>query len=195
MMRISVVLLALLVPMIAVAQDSEQSSAGKAPTYSAYVAAGYGFSLNLPDSGIIHSPDDADWNKDQAVAFEWTSASDDPVILIQGRVIDFEDELDAETFSIVCETYLEPWNDPEKYTIVTPKDPTNNKPLTIRGRKWSLIEIIDTSNGVDKTVHYSIFSSYSGDKIYTIVMFYLEPIGDRVQAFGFPVIDSFKVTS
>lgn len=77
-----------------------------------------------------------------------------------------------------------------KYKVLTA-----NEPLDINGQKWNLIEVADSSDPQGTKVYYSVFSTYSGNQIYTISMYYLEPVSDKVQQFGFPVLDGFKLVT
>ena len=107
-----------------------------------------------------------------------------------GRVDSFESVLVDDTFKAFCDTLLEMWSgDPERYTVVTA-----NKILPINERNWNLIEVEDLSGGEDHAVHFSVFSTYAGEAIYTISMYYLEPLSREVQEFGIPVIYGFGLT-
>lgn len=158
---------------------------GEAPAYRSFDAGS--FSLDLPPGGEVLTPDSEGWDNEPEVAFEWYGADSDPVTLIQGRVDDLGAEIDEETFGVFCSALLENWSaDGDKYEVVT-----SNKSMPIGGRKWNLIEISDSSDE-ETRVYYSVFSTYSGTKIYTISLYYLKPLSNAVQDFGKPVIQSFK---
>lgn len=162
-------------------------------TYSTYVARGFGFAVDLPDSGSVENAESEGWDEDTEVAFNWYGAEGDPVLLIQARMdsIGGEEaiEIDAEAFGVFCDTLLESWTeDPERYTVVK-----GNEPLTIREVPWNMIEVEDRSDA-DVTVYYSVFSTYSGTSIYTISLYYLVPVNDAIQDFGGPVLASFALT-
>jgi len=212
-----VVLLALLLPFSTLAQDEPAAAGDESPaaadeasaepaeeaaatttepaTYSRYEATDFGFSTELPDSGVITDPSSPDWNEELASAFKWQATGNEPISMIIGRVDSFNTEVDDLTFSIICGTMLESWEeDPSKYSIVT-----SNEPLVIEGdgpngqRSWNLIEIEDKSHGEGQPVYYSVFSTYSGENIYSIMMYYLEPVNTVVRNYGIPVIHEFRL--
>jgi hypothetical protein len=184
-----------MLPLAAVAQEAEEPAPGAEETtaaqtaYSPYVADGYGFSIELPDSGAISVPGEDGELQDESVAFEWTGAEDDPIVLIQGRVDRFDVVLDPDTFDVFCATLLENWQgDSENYKVVTANDR-----ITIDDFVWNLIEIEDASHADGEMVYYSVFSTYAGSTIYTISMYYLEPVSEGIQEFGIPVLYGFRL--
>ena len=212
-----VLFLALAIPLAALAQDtqtdavegdaemSNESTAAEALSvesrssaeYVRYEAVDYGFRIELPGSGIITNPADPEWNEEESVAFVWQSSGDEPIQLILGRVDTFDAPVDEMTFNIVCGTMLESWeDDPSIYEIVTANDKLTTS--TASGgakREWNLIEIADTSHTDGEAVHYSMFSTYAGSSIYSITMYYLEPVNATIQEFGIPVIYSFELAN
>ena len=185
----------LLLPLAVAAQEGEDLAPEPEVTdeaevsYSSYTAEGYGFRIQLPDSGSVSEPGEGPEEPDEAVAFEWTGAEGDPIVLIQGRVDRFEVELDPETFDVFCGTLLENWeSDSESYDVVTANDR-----ITIEGLVWNLIEVEDGSHAEGELVYYSVFSAYAGQTIYTISMYYLEPVNERIQEFGIPVLYGFEL--
>lgn len=207
MTRIMAILIALLLVQVAWAQEAadEGGSDAKAPKvdrhYSTYVANNYGFKVDLPDSGTISDPSSDGWDKEQQVAFQWVGGADDPVRMIQGRVDSFGKELDEDSFNMFCSALLQNWSSDEKFFTVT----TANKPTRFGDNVWNLIEVEDRSNVTKasadegggtkgQTVYYSVFSTYAGDKIYTITLYYLEPLGDEVKDLGEPIMRSFAAT-
>lgn len=154
------------------------------PAYKSFDAGT--FSLDLP-AGEVQTPQSEGWDNESEVAFEWYGDDASPVSLIQGRVDDMGADIDEETFGVFCKALLENWSaDADKYEVVT-----SNKSMPIGGRQWNLIEISDSSDEKTK-VYYSVFSTYSGSKIYTISLYYLKPLSTAVQDFGKPVIQSFQ---
>jgi len=157
----------------------------EAPAYTPFDAGS--FSLDLPPGGEVLTPASEGWENEAEVAFEWYGAESDPVSLIQGRVDDMGAPMDDATFGVFCGSLLENWSaDGDKFEVVT-----SNKTMPIGGLKWNLIEIADSSDPANK-VYYSVFSTYSGTKIYTVSLYYLKPLSAAVQDFGKPVIQSFK---
>jgi hypothetical protein len=165
--------------------DAEGGAEGKAPAYSNFDAGS--FSIELPQQGEVLTPQSEGWDNEAEVTFEWYGAESDPVSLIQGRVDDLGAAIDEATFGVFCASLLENWSaDGDKFDVVT-----SNKTMPIGGLKWNLIEIADSSDPKNK-VYYSVFSTFSGTKIYTISLYYLKPLSAAVQDFGKPVIQSFQ---
>lgn len=208
MLRLLAILLVLLTVQIAWAQDAAEDTAGGDAaaaverTYSTYVAAGYGFALDLPDSGEVSSPGSDNWDNEDQVAFEWVGADDDPVRMIQGRVDSFGKELDEDSFDMFCTALLQNWTSDEDMFEVT----TENEQFRFGDHTWNLIEVTDRTNAPagplsatgdseGRIVYYSVFSTYAGDQIYTVTMYYLQPVSDEVEAMGVPILRSFKFTS
>jgi hypothetical protein len=157
--------------------DEAAAATAEPVNYSRYEATDFGFSTELPEGGVITGPSSPDWNEEPAAAFKWQATGDEPIRLIIGRVDSFNTEMDELTFSIICGTMLESWEaDPTMYKVVTA-----NEPLIIEGdgaggkqRQWNLIEVEDYSHSDGKPVYYSVFSTYEGEYIYSIMMYYLE---------------------
>ena len=200
MYRLLLILLVILTAQVAQAQDAtdtgETEAAVDARSYSTYVARGFGFAVDMPDSGVITSPDDEGWDNDEQVAFEWIGGPDDAVVMIQTRVDSFGEELDAESFELFCTALMQNWSgDEDKFTITTA-----NKSLPFEGRAWNLIEVEDSSNLNEleedggSMVYYSVFSGYAGENIYTISFYYLAPVDTPVEALASPILKSFKLT-
>lgn len=248
MIRYGLAVFLALLPLCALAQDEAAAPAAKSSPYkyAKFDAKDFGFSIALPTTGEVTTPEDSSWtwywsaettyssgeiekakgkvtisDEDPEVAFTWYRSEDEPVVLIQGRVDKFETELDAETFRIFCETLLANWSGDNaivshsestvqsqgdkttvdtkttirsgsagKYTVVTA-----NEKLDLNGLVWNLIEVEDASDSSGTMVYYSVFSTFAGSNIYTISMYYLEPVSDSVQEFGFPVLDGFKLVT
>ncbi|GEM_PF-2450950 len=172
------------------AESDEAAEPAEAGAYVTYEADGFGFSIRLPEGGLITDPASEGWNQDAEVAFEWTAATELPVTLILGRVERFESDLDADTFGAFCDALLAYYaSDDARFTVITA-----NKPLPINGREWNLIEVTDVTDGQAAAVHFSAFSTYVGDTVYTVAMYYLEPLSREVQEFGIPVIYGFDLT-
>jgi hypothetical protein len=170
------------------AQPAEEPAEESA--YAAYEASGFGFSIRLPEGGVITDPASEDWNREAEVAFEWTATTELPITLILGRVEHFESQLDTDTFGAFCDALLSVYtSDDARFTVVT-----SNKSLPINGRGWNLIEVTDVTGGQAQAVHFSVFSTYAGDAVYTVAMYYLEPLSREVQEFGIPVIYGFDLT-
>ena len=206
-----VLLMALAIPLAALAQDTDPGEESGEPEtsvtettaddqaatgdYMRYEAADFGFSIELPGSGFVSDPADPEWNQEEAVAFIWEAGSDEPIQLILGRVDTFDAPVDEMTFSIVCGTMLESWEDePSNYRIIT----ANEKLTTSAGvgrpeREWNLIEIADTSHAEGKAIHYSMFTTYAGSSVYSVTMYYMEPVNATIREFGIPVIYSFEL--
>jgi hypothetical protein len=192
--RVLILFACLLAPLTAFAAPGDPPADAAAPAasgYSPYNASGYGFSVDLPDSGVVAAPGSKDWDiAEEEVAFEWYGGKADPVVLIQGRVDDLGSDIDAETFQVFSDTLLENWNaDTSKFKVT---NSANN--LSLGNRTWNLIEVEDFSEGVDAKVYYSVFSTYVGTKIYTVSLYYLTPVNDRVFDFGKPVLQGFKIS-
>jgi hypothetical protein len=198
-------------PALCFAQDAAPAAA-PAATYSTYVAGDFGFSVDLPSSGSVEDPKSQNWKEDPEVAFFWYGSAGDPVVMIQGRMDSFDTDLDAETFKVFCQTLLDNWAgeadnppvDPAAPADAAPKDSGGKKPyhivtaneeLPINDMTWNLIEIADSSDPEGTPVYYSVFSTYAGKKIYTLSMYYLSPVSDEIQSFGFPVLNSFKLVT
>ncbi len=196
MYRILFALLLVLLAQTAFAQDTEtdtdESAADAVETValSTFFARGFGFAIDLPDSGSITTPADEDWDQPEEVAVQWRGDPGDPVEMINVRVDSFGADLDDELFDKYCEVLLANWSDdPENFKVVTP-----NTRLTLPdGTSWNLIEISDLSNAEGKAVHYSVFCRYAGDKIFTVTMYYLDKVDDEVRAFGSPIYRSLQV--
>lgn len=195
MVRILIGLLILALPLCALAQEQEAAPAPKA-AYTDYSAAGFGFALKLPSGGTIEDPTTEGWAEEPEVAFSWYSATDqsgkpkDPVVMIQARVNSFGTEIDPESFAVFCEDLLGYWKaDTAKYTVVT-----GNESVPMGNTKWNVIEIEDASDQNGK-IYYSVFSTYAGDSIYTVTLYYLAPVNDSVRNFGAPVLQGFKLTA
>lgn len=206
-----VLLMALAIPIAAFAQEAgtgegsgepemsvtETAAVDQAATgdYARYEAADFGFSIELPSSGVVLDPSSADWNQEESVAFIWEAGGGEPIQLILGRADSFDAPVDEMTFTIVCGTMLESWQDePANYTIIT----ANEKLTTTAGpgkpeRVWNLIEIADTSHAEGKAVHYSMFTTYAGNSVYSVTMYYMEPVSATIREFGIPVIYSFAL--
>ncbi|MCC7477471.1 hypothetical protein IT575_03340 [bacterium] len=181
----------LALPISAWAQGGEDSAAPAAavPTggYTRYSAEGYGFALALPGGGAVRNPQSGDWQEDPEVAFEWT-AENTPIVLITGRVDTMDVELNDERFKVLCDTMLDTWKqDAEHIRIETSQDN-----LVINNYKWNLIEIADSSSA-DGTVYFSVFTTYRGNKVYTVSMYYLQPVDKLVRDFGKPVLQGFSI--
>lgn len=167
----------------AVAEPAEDS------TYVAYEARSFGFGIRLPEGGLITDPASEDWAREAEVAFEWTATAELPITLILGRVEHFESQLDNDTFKAFCDALLSFYaGDDARFTVVT-----SNKALPINGREWNLIEVTDVTGGQAAAVHFSVFSTYAGDAVYSVAMYYLEPLSREVQEFGIPVIYGFDL--
>jgi len=195
MIRFSLALVLAMLPVLALAQGDAAQPAETQPAaavaYRDYVAGDFGFAIKLPATGTIEDPSTSGWSEDPEVAFDWYYGGEEPIVLVQGRVDKFETELDDETFKVFCDTLLSNWTtDTEKYAVVT-----SNEPLDLNGAKWNLIEVADSSDPEGTKVFYSVFSTYAGSQIYTVSMYYLEPVSDKVQQFGFPVLDGFKLVA
>jgi hypothetical protein len=197
-------LIVLLMPFGAWAQDepaAEGAAAAEtaempAATYTRYNVPDSDFSVELPDGGIITDPSDPDWNELPTVVFKWEATGDEPITLIMGRVDTFKSEVDDLTFNIVCGTMLEGWEeDKEAIQVVTANEPLRIKADNAAGGEqvWNLIEIADRSDSGGKTVYYSVFSTYAGENIYTITMYYLKPVDAMTRNFGGPVVRNFKL--
>jgi hypothetical protein len=170
------------------AQDGPAASAPTAQ-YERHEFTGYGCALDLPAGGELKLPDSPGWSAEPQVAGEWYGPAGVPVALIQLRVDTMDEPLNAEAFATFCGTLLGNWNDdPAKYTVITA-----NEELTEGQFTWNLIEVEDKSGTDGFSVYYSVFSTYAGSKIYTVSMYYLQPIDDSVSAFGAPVLKSFKL--
>lgn len=171
------------------AAEEEASTAGEDYDYVPY-ATSFGFSIRLPADGVITDPSAPDWAGEEEVAFEWTATDQAPITLIRGRVDGFESALGIDTFQAFCDTLLSVWSaDTGQFTVVTANDQ-----LTINEQVWNLIEVADLSDGPDEAVHFSVFSTFAGDSIYTVSMYYLQPLSREVQEFGIPVIYGFSLT-
>jgi len=202
MSRLLIGLMLLVVPAVAVAQDSGEAAPpakADAPTadYRTYTAKDFGFSVSLPASGTITDPASKDWSEEKQVAFVWEGTLDEakgtyaePIALIQGRVDTFGATIDAEAFKTFCDELLGNWQgDEKKYEVIT-----ENDTLDVDGAKWNLIQIEDSSDSGGVKVYYSVFSTYKDDSIYTLSMYYMKPIDDEIQGYGAPVLSGFKVT-
>jgi hypothetical protein len=184
--RLVIFIACLTFPLAAFAQGGATAPAAK---YSPYTSADYGFTVDLPDSGVVASPGSEDWDiNEKEVAFEWYGGDQDPIVLIQGRVDDLGSAIDAGTFQIFSDTLLENWSsDPEKFNVT---NSANN--LKIGNQTWNLIEVEDFSEGTNSKVYYSVFSTYVGSRIYTISLYYLQPVSDSIRDYGKPVMQGFK---
>jgi hypothetical protein len=208
MIRLLAILAVLLTVQVAWAQEAaEDTTDGDAAAaveraYLTYVADGYGFALDLPDSGEVSGPADDGWDKEDQVAFEWIGSDTDPVRMIQGRVDSFGKELDGESFDMFCTALLQNWASDEELFEVT----TANEKFRFGDHTWNLIEVTDRSNAASgplaaaagdegQIVYYSVFSTYAGDQIYTVTMYYLEPVSDEVEELGVPILRSFAFAS
>jgi len=194
MARLLLAVLLTLVPLAAMAQDAEDSADATSEqaaeqVYTAYDAANYGFTVELPEGGRIDDPSTEGWTEEEQVAFRWLSDGTAPVDMIIGRVDKFQADIDDDMFNVFCDTLLENWSDEAKYTVVTSNRRINIDPLT-----WNLIEVEDNKNPDSMEVYYSVFSMYSGSTVYSITMYYLESVSDEIQAFGIPVVYSFDLT-
>jgi hypothetical protein len=192
MRAVSIAIAVCLLPLIALAQGAN---------YVPYTATGFGFAVNVPDSGTIAAPGSPDWDREAEVAFEWYGADTDPVKLIMARVDDAQAALDEQSFRAFTDELLSYWS---------PAHPAGgsdaaDKPasadfevlntadnLKIGGKTWNLIEVADKSDP-QTTVYYSVFSTWEGTKIYTLTFYYLKPTMELVQNFGKPVLQGFKV--
>ena len=195
MTRFWLIALLALLPLAALAQDApaEEPAGDEAAaetTYVEYTATGYGFSLELPENGTVKDPSSEDWTADEQVAFEWYSDGSTPVTMIQCRVDRFATDLDDAMFDVFCDTVLEMWSDENSYDVVTANRRIEIDPLT-----WNLIEVGDKRRGEEEQVHYSVFSMYSGAAIYTVSMFYMDPVSEEIQEFGIPVVYSFELAA
>ncbi len=185
----------LALPFSALAQGDDTAAAPEtappAPTvsggYTRYSAQGYGFALALPSNGDVRNPQSADWQEDPEVAFEWT-AENAPIVLITGRVDTMDVELNDERFKVLCDTMLSTWEEDKEHIKVVADE--NN--LTINNYEWKLIEIADSSSA-DGTVYFSVFTTYRGNKVYTVSMYYLQPVDKIVRDFGKPVLQGFSI--
>ena len=222
MPRLLVVLLLFAWPCAALAQGEEDGDAvenGESAdesdaTYSKYVAKGFGFSIALPDTGVVLDPDSEDWQREDDVAFEWVGARGErPIVLIQGRVDELGTEIDNNAFMGFCSALLANWSkDADAYTVVTKSeylDVQNSEEepsittaseeefaealLKIGATPWNLVEIVDSSDTGGTMVYYSVFSTFSGESIYTITFYYLEPVNSVVRDFGLPVLEGFRL--
>ena len=190
-------LLLLALPLAALAQEGEPAPAApQSPDtaevnlddYSKFSSTPFGFSVLLPKSGTISQPGDPSWDEADEIAFSWFGAETDPVVLIQGRVDEFETTLDADTFKAFCDELEGHWSrDDTKYKVLS-KDPA----LAVGSHTWNLLQIEDTSNAEGR-VYYSVFSTYVGKNIYTISLYYLEPVNASIQNFGKPVLQGFSI--
>lgn len=168
-------------------EGAAPAAAEPAGGYSRYNAEGYGFSLSLPLLGGVTNPQSDNWKEEPEVAFEW-SAENAPVVLMTGRVDTMDVELNDERFKVLCDTMLDTWRaDKEHIKIESSQDN-----LTINNNKWNLIEIADSSSA-DGTVYFSVFTTYRGSKVYTVSMYYLQPVDKIVRDFGKPVLQSFTI--
>lgn len=200
---LSVLLLALLAVQIAWAQDAPDEEAAEEPTaviervFETFTASDHGFRLDLPDTGVIRTPADEGWDKEDQIAFEWLGAADDPVRMIQARVDSFGKELDEESFELFSGALLQNWaGDEQSFTVMT-----SNKELRFGDHIWNLIEVEDRTNaprgplanagGEGRTVYYSVFTTFAGDNLYTITMYYLQPVSKEVETLGVPILKSF----
>jgi len=206
-------LIVLLLPFGAMAQDepvaaedasaapaegaaAAEAAAMPAATYTRYNVPNSDFSVELPDGGIITDPSDPGWNEMPATVFKWEATGDEPINLIMGRVDTFKSEVDDLTFNIVCGTMLEGWEeDKEAIQVVTANESLRIKADDAAGGEqvWNLIEIADHSNPEGRTVYYSVFSTYAGENIYTIMMYYLKPVDAITRNFGGPVVRKFRL--
>jgi hypothetical protein len=171
--------------------------------YVPYTATGFGFAVNVPDSGTIAAPGSDKWDRDPEVAFEWYGGEGDPVKLIMARVDDAGAALDDASFRAFTDELLSYWS--PAHPAAGKDSETGNTPasddfevlntadnLKIGGRTWNLIEVADRSDE-QTTVYYSVFSTWDGTKIYTLTFYYLNPTMEQVQNFGKPVLSGFKV--
>jgi hypothetical protein len=166
------------------AATGAQSSGG----YRNYQASGFGFQLSLPQVGDVSNPQTAGWSEEAEVAFEWSS-EETPVVLITGRVDTMDMEMNEERFKVLCDTMLDTWKeDSQNIEIVS-----TQSNLQINNNKWNLIEIADSSSGEDNQVHFSVFTTYRGTKVYTVTLYYLTPVSDQVREFGKPVLQGFSI--
>jgi len=207
MMRRWLVLLIALLPCAAWAQDAaaeaetdedtppvaeEQDPEGD-HAYSLYEAPGFGFEVVLPDSGTITNPDSAGWDRDPQVAFLWRGAATDPVALILARVDQSEieeEEITSETFQQFCDLMVQDWKDEgEKVELGL-----ENYSQETANHTWHLTEVTQTLDDEVTKVYYSVFVTYSGPRIFTLVFYYREPFDEEIRLFGLPVLTSFKAT-
>jgi hypothetical protein len=195
--RLSAVTLlgALLLLLPAQAQAQGDEAAGGSPAgaqssggYRNYQASGFGFGLSLPQIGDITNPQSPGWAEAAEVAFEWSSENT-PVVLITGRVDTMDMELNEERFKVLCDTMLDTWKEDGENIDVVATQPN----LQINNNKWNLIEIADKSSGENNMVHFSVFTTYRGTKVYTITLYYLTPVSDSVREFGKPVLQGFSI--
>ena len=84
-------------------EADEAAEPVEAGAYVIHEASGFGFSIRLPEGGLITDPASEDWTADAEVAFEWTATAELPMTLILGRVEHFESQLDTDTFNAFCD--------------------------------------------------------------------------------------------
>ena len=194
MRAVTIAIAVCLLPLLALAQGGN---------YKPYTATGFGFGVNVPDSGTIAAPGSEGWDREAEVAFEWYGDDTDPVKLIMARVDDAGAALDEGSFRAFTDELLGYWapahpasgNDAETgdqpasddFEVLNTADN-----LKIGGKTWNLIEVADRSDP-QTTVYYSVFSTWEGTKIYTLTFYYLKPTMEQVQNFGKPVLQGFKV--
>jgi hypothetical protein len=173
----------------AVAEDTAAEPMELDVEYARQAFPDFGFALELPEHGELVRPGDDGWEAEDQVAFEWYGLRDDPVVLVQMRVDQMDTELNAAAFDAFCETLVANWSgDPGNYKVTT-----NNEPISLGDFSWRLTEVEDSSAGGGQSVYYSVFTTYAGDKIYTLSMYYLQPIDDYVTQFGVQMPLTFEL--
>lgn len=195
MRRVSIAIAVCLLPLIA--------AVAHAANYVPYTATGFGFAVNIPDTGTVAGPGSPNWDREDEVAFEWYGADSDPVRLIMARVDDAQAALDEQSFRAFTDELLSYWS--PAHPAGGKDDAGGDTPassdfevlntadnLKIGGKTWNLIEVADRSDP-QTTVYYSVFSTWEGTKIYTLTFYYLKPTMEQVQDFGKPVLQGFKV--
>jgi hypothetical protein len=187
-MRMLLVVLALAVlPAVAPAQEAKPAAAAAPSAYLDYTAGGFGFKIKLPATGTINDPNSAGWTQNPQVAFIWLGDGSEPVRKILGRVDPYGMKVDVDGFRTFCDELLDNWKANPNAELLT-----ENKPYQAYGLVWNIIEAAKKGPSGEREAYYSVFSTFSGESIYTFAFYYKHPPNEATQKFGAPVLQGFK---
>jgi hypothetical protein len=172
-----------------------------------------GFSISLPSGGTLMTPDSPDWPwaSVKEMAYHWMGGGSG-VKEILVHVYTFQLPVTQASFKDFTGALLDDFQaldkkDQEerekdkasqiKQAIGMDKALTHfkfgerNATWDVNGNVWNHLEVKDLRNP-KQAVNYSILSSFSGNKVYTVTMIY-PTYNDQVKSFAQSVVGSLKV--
>ena len=152
-----------------------------------YVSADYGFSLLLPATGYIATPENGNWQEAPEVEAVWFSTGADPIESIRIGVFEHTEDYTRQMIDDVIDSYISAMVGDSQSTNVVQEES-----YVVGEQSWDHVEIAVTEDPTSP-LYLTLYVTTRGPRLYMLLGTHFAPLSAEHTNFMYPVLDSLRV--